>query len=81
MHHNGLSKIFTNHDWYKLVKKRLNFTIARQGQNIGNKNNALLTIGTSLVERNILKSWPAKMFKCVGKRLAMIGNQYFTNHY
>ena len=20
MHHNGLNKIFTNHDWYKLVK-------------------------------------------------------------
>ena len=20
MHHNGFSKIFTNHDWYKLVK-------------------------------------------------------------
>ena len=81
MHHNGLSKIFTNHDWYKLVKKILNFTIARHGQNIGNKNNASLTIGKSLVERNIWKSWPAKMFKWVGKRLAVIGNQYFTNHY
>ena len=52
-----------------------------QWQNIGNKVNALVTIGKSLVESNIWKLWPAKMFKYIGKRLAVIGNKYFTNHY
>ena len=65
-------------NWWKQI---LNFTIAKHGQNIGNKSNAMLTIGKSLVERNTWKSWPAKMFKCIGKRLAVICNQYFTNHY
>ena len=50
-------------------------------QNIGNRNNALVTIGKSLVERNTWKLWSAKIFKCIGKRLAVIGNQHFTNRY
>ena len=78
MHHNGLNKMFTNHDWYKLVKAN---TMAKHGQNIGNRNNSLSVIGESLAERNIWKLWAAKMFKCIGKRLAVIGNQYFTNRY
>ena len=52
-----------------------------QWQNIGNKIHALVTIDKSLVESNIWKLWPAKMFKYIGKRLAVIGNKYFTNHY
>ena len=43
-----------------------------QWQNIGNKIHALVTIDKSLVESNIWKLWPAKMFKCIGKRLAVI---------
>ena len=50
-------------------------------QNTGNKPNALLTICKSLVEINMWKLWPAKIYKCIGKRLAVIGNQYFTNLY
>ena len=52
-----------------------------QWQNIGNRNNALVTISKSMVENNIWKLWPAKMFKCIGKELVLIGNQYFTNRY
>ena len=82
MHHNGFNKVFTNRDWYKLVKANTLFTMAKHGQNIGNRNNALLlAIGKSLAERYIWNSRPPKMFKCIGKRLEVIGNQYFTSRY
>ena len=62
-------------------KEILYFTMAKHRQMMGNKNNALVRIGKSLVESNIWRLWPAKMFQCIGKRLAVIGNQYFTNGY
>ena len=40
MHHNDLNKIFTNHDWYKLVKRK-NFIL--QCQNM-DKTFAIATI-------------------------------------
>ena len=51
MHHNGFNKIFTNHDWYIQIGKNKYFIL--QWQNIGNRNNALVTNGKSLVESNI----------------------------
>ena len=50
MHDNGFNIIFTNHDWYKLVKTNIYFIL--QWQNIGNINNALVTIGKSSVVEN-----------------------------
>ena len=65
-------------NWQKQI---LYFRMAKHWQIIGNRNNALVTIGKSLVESNIWKLWPTKMFKCIDKRLAAIDNQYFTNRY
>ena len=50
LHHNGFNKIFTNHYWYKLVKTN---TLFYNGKTFGNRNNALVTIGKSLVESSI----------------------------
>ena len=35
----------------------------------------------TMVEINMWKLWPSKIYKCIGKRLAVIDNQYFTNCY
>ena len=64
-----------------LVQIRKNKYFILQWQNIGNRNKSSLTIGKLLVERNIWKLWPAKIFKCIGRRLVVIGKQYFTNVY
>ena len=56
--------IMIDTNWWKQI---LNFTIAKHGQSIGNKNNALLTIGKSLVEQNTWKSWPAKCLNALVK--------------
>ena len=53
MLHNDFNKIFTNHDWYKLVKANTYFTLAKYWQNIDNRYNALVTIGKSFVEINM----------------------------
>ena len=37
-------------NWQKQI---LYFTMGKHGQNIGDRNNALLAIGKSLIERNI----------------------------
>ena len=64
--------------WYKIGKNKY---FILHWKNISTRNNALVTIGKSLVKSNICKLWPVKIFKCIGKRLAVIGNQYFTSHY
>ena len=65
-------------NWQKQI---LYFTLAKYWQNIGNMYNALVTIGKSLLEINMWKFWPSKIYKCIGKRLVVIGNQYFANCY
>ena len=64
--------------WYKIGKNKY---FILHWQNSGNRNNALVSNGKSLVKSNICKLWPAKIFKCIGKRLAVIGNQYFASRY
>ena len=59
----------------------LYFTMAKHWQNTDNGSNALVAISKSLAESNIWKLCRAKIFKCIDKRLAVIGNQYFTNRY
>ena len=74
-----LTKFLTK-SWLVQIGKNKYFIL--QWQNIGNRNHALITTnGKSMVESNIWKLWPAKIFKCIGKRLALIGNQYVTNRY
>ena len=50
MHHNGFTKIMIVKIWAQIGKNKF---FILQLQNIGNRNNALVTIGKSLVESNI----------------------------
>ena len=45
-------------------------------QNIGNRYNALVTIHKLLLKINMPELWLGKIYKCFGKGLAVIGNQY-----
>ena len=57
--------------------------MAKHWQCIGNtiQCNALVTIGKSLVEINMWQLWSSRIYECTGKRLAVIGNEHFTNRY
>ena len=73
MHHSVFNKIFPNHDCYNWQKQILYFTLAKYWQNIGNRYSVSITTGKSLVD--------TKIYECIGKRLAVIDNKYFTNRY
>ena len=62
-----------------MVEINLYFKLVKYWQNVGNRYNALVTIGKSLVEINMWVLWTSKIYKCICERLAVIGNQYFTN--
>ena len=66
--------IFTTQDWYKFTNWQI-FYIGKSG----NRPNTLLTIGKLLVEITMWKLWQGKIYECIAKRLAVIGNRYFNN--
>ena len=41
-------------------------------QNIGKRFNALITLGKSLVEINMWKLWPSKIYSYIGKKISSL---------
>ena len=64
-----------------LFKKFLPMRIGTHWQNIGNRYYTLVTINKSLVEVNMCKLLRSKIYKCFGRTLPVIDNQYLTNQY
>ena len=64
-----------------LFKKFLPMRIGTHWQNIGNRYYTLVTVNKSLVEVNMCKLLRSKIYKCFGRTLPVIDNQYLTNQY
>ena len=64
-----------------LFKKFLPMRIGTHWQNIGSRYYTLVTVDKSLVEVNMCKLLRSKIYKCFGKTLSVIDNEYLTNQH